>query len=79
MPALDLGRQAAHLLQRREVGLEVGSAAELLAQRIELLAAAAVEEDARAAGGEVARDAAAEPVGRAGDQDGLSMGAWLAA
>ena len=48
----------------------VGRAAELGAQLVELLPAAAVEEHLGPAGVEVAGDATAEAVGRAGDQDG---------
>ena len=64
--------EVADLVERGEVGQEGGGGHPAAAQRarlgIELRAVAAVDEHARAAGVQLARDGAAEPVGRAGDE-----------
>ena len=76
MGGLDLGGQATDLRERGEVGqvevraLVTRGGAQLADGRLAALAGAPVDQHARAAGGELVRCGATEPVGRAGDEDG---------
>ena len=70
--ALDLAREPPHLLQRRQIRLEGRRSSELRAQLVELLAAAAMEQDSRATRVQLAGHTPPEPVGGAGDEDGRS-------